>query len=302
MRSINTDDAGVFRLMGLLVSDTMQVVARALEPSGATLRFDAPGLRFTTPAPKTARADVGAWTADAQNRQMAWPSFYRDSTARQLAEVVVKASKITPERSAAEQQASIHGEADNVFVPKNANDYPSLETMLSQVPGMSQLLNRNYSSFGDNSPLYLLDGVIIDRDRLKDVLGALSPTEVSRVELLKNAGAAIYGARAANGVIAIYTKKEGELQLPERTSVATTVTGFTSPREFYVPRYETADVSPRADRRDVLFWQPLGESGPDGLANLVFPLNDTAKRLRIVVQGISSEGVPISFVWLLPVR
>ena len=62
------------------------------------------------------------------------------------------------------------------------------------------------------------------------------------------------------------------------------------------------EVNPRPDRRDVLFWQPLGESGPDGRANLVFPLNDAAKRLRLVVQGISNEGVPISFTWVLPVR
>jgi hypothetical protein len=68
-------------------------------------------------------------------------------------------------------------------------------------------------------------------------------------------------------------------QLPERTSVATTVTGFASPREFYVPRYESTEVSSRPDRRDVLFWQSLGESGPDGMGNLSFPFNDTAKRL-----------------------
>ncbi len=48
--------------------------------------------------------------------------------------------------------------------------------------------------------------------------------------------------------------------------------------------------------------EPLSESGPDRLGNLAFPLNDTAKRLRVVVQGVSSEGVPISFTWVLPVR
>ena len=168
---------------------------------------------------------------------------------------------------------------------------------------MNLLLNRNFTSLGNNSPLYLLDGVIIDKDILKDILESVSGSSVSRIELLRNAGtASIYGARSANGVIAIYTKKGGELALPEHTSVATTVNGFATPREFYVPRYETPELIPRPDRRDVLFWQPLGESGPDGRANLVFPLNDTAKRLRLVVQGISNEGVPISFTWVLPVR
>ncbi len=302
LRSLTTDTQGVFRLSGLQVADTVRVVARALESPGAKLTFDAPGVRFNPPPPPIQREPT-TLLADARSRQTAWPAFYRDSTACQLAEVIVRANKPTAERPIEVQRASIHGEADGVFVPKNGNDYQNLGTMLSQVPGMSQLRNRNHSSFGDNSPLYLIDGVIVEKSMLKDVLDALSPGEVSRIELLKNAGtASIYGARGANGVIAIYTKKGGEAQPPERTSVTTTVNGFATPREFYVPRYGSPEVSPYLDRRDVLFWQPLGESGPDGLANLAFPLNDTAKRLRIVVQGVTNEGAPISFTWVLPVR
>lgn len=302
LRSLTTDPQGVFRLSGLLVADTVRVVARALESPGFKLTFDAPGVGFNTPTPPV-QPEPATLLADARSRQTAWPAFYRDSTALQLAEVVVRASKLTPERSAAEQQASIHGEADGVFVPKDVHRSQTLAEILPQVPGMNLLLNRNYASFGNNSPLYLLDGVIIDKDILKDILESVSGSSVSRVELLRNAGAAsIYGARSANGVIAIYTKKGGELVLPEHTSVATTVRGFATPRQFYVPRYETPEVSPRPDRRDVLFWQPLGESGPDGLANLAFPLNDTAKRLRIVVQGVTNEGAPMSFTWVLPVR
>lgn len=305
MQSINTNDAGVFRLAGLLVSDTMRVVARALEPAGATLRFDAPGSHFTTPdPPTTARDGADAWVADAQKRQTAWPSFYRDSTARQLAEVVVKAYKIPKD----EDQAVLRGVADAVMVVDDTNPtYANVQLaggLIARFPGVmggtgsGGFRIHGFTSFGDNTPLYIVDGTYVDEQTALNI----SVRTISRIELLKNASAAIYGTRGANGVIVIHTRKGGENQPPERTSVAATVTGFISPGEFYVPRYETADVGTRLDRRDVLFWQPLGESGPEGLANLVFPLNDTAKRLRIVVQGISSEGIPISFVWLLPVR
>ena len=155
----------------------------------------------------------------------------------------MKAYKPAIERPLDVQRASIHGEADGTFIPKNANDYTSFGGMLEQAPGFKQLTNRNYSSFGNNTPLYLLDGVEINLDYFD--LNSISPEQVSRIEFLKNAGtASIYGARSANGVIAIYTKKGGEHQQPERNSVATTVAGYATPREFYVPRYEVSETIP----------------------------------------------------------
>ena len=303
LRSLRTDDTGVFRLTGLQVADTVRVLARVIDPVGTTLSIDAPGLHFPTPVLYSALnnpSETSSYLADARNRQLAWPALYRDSTARQLAEVIVRANKFTSERPVDVQRASIHGDADNVFIPGDVDKYSDVGEMLMRIPGMSQLPGRNRSSFGSTSPLYLVDGVEAD---YSTVIGNLAVTDISRVELLKSATTAgMYGARGANGVIAIYTKKSATNRPAERTSVAVTAAGFASPRTFYVPRYDLPDTDPHPDQRDVLFWQPLGESGPDGLANLVFPLNDTAKRLRIVVQGISSEGVPISFSWVLPVR
>ncbi len=238
-----------------------------------------------------------------RQRQASWPALYRDSTARQLAEVTVRAAKPAPERPKDVERASLHGAADGVLVVDRnvAATALTMGDLLNRVPGITQLGARNFSSFGDTSPLYLLDGVYIDPGTLK----YLNPMEVSRIELLKNAATAgIYGVRGANGVIAIYTRKSGEDELtkPLATGSKTTLLGYATPRTFYVPRYTLAEVATHTDQRDVLFWQPLGQSGPDGLGNLVFPLSDTAKRLRLVLQGLTSEGLPLSFTWELPVR
>jgi len=304
MRSLRTDAGGVFRLTGLQVADTVRVLARVTKPGGATLRFDAPGLPFPASVLFSNSSADPSWLADAHSRQLAWPAFYRDSTARQLAEVVVKAYKPSDqyaERPKEVQRASIHGEPDRVLIVEGNNlalSMPNIWSLIGMVPGIHML--RRGITMGDESALYLIDGLYADAG----IVDALDPRMVSRIELLNNpATAGIYGARAANGVIAIFTRKGGGVDpLPKRTSVATTAAGFILPREFYVPRYDLTEPDPRSDRRDVLFWQPLGESGPDGLGNLAFPLNDTAKRLRIVVQGVSNEGVPISFTWVLPVR
>ena len=65
-----------------------------------------------------------------------------------------------------------------------------------------QVRIRGINTFGDNTPLYVLDGV--PTQNISDI----NPNDVASIQVLKDAGAAsIYGSRASNGVIIITTKK-----------------------------------------------------------------------------------------------
>ncbi|WP_245994876.1 SusC/RagA family TonB-linked outer membrane protein [Mangrovibacterium diazotrophicum] len=71
-------------------------------------------------------------------------------------------------------------------------------------PGGEMVIRvRGTTSFnGSNDPLYVVDGVPVDN------LNFLSPTDIASMQILKDASsAAIYGSRAANGVILITTKQ-----------------------------------------------------------------------------------------------
>jgi TonB-linked SusC/RagA family outer membrane protein len=70
-------------------------------------------------------------------------------------------------------------------------------------PGQSAKVRiRGFSSFSNNSPLYVVDGV-----PTFDV-STINPDDVESMSVLKDAGAAsIYGSRASNGVIVVTTKK-----------------------------------------------------------------------------------------------
>ena len=70
-------------------------------------------------------------------------------------------------------------------------------------PGQSGKVRiRGFSSFSNNSPLYVVDGV-----PTTDV-NTINAEDVESMSVLKDAGAAsIYGSRASNGVIVITTKK-----------------------------------------------------------------------------------------------
>ncbi|MFT4154482.1 SusC/RagA family TonB-linked outer membrane protein [Parafilimonas sp.] len=72
-------------------------------------------------------------------------------------------------------------------------------------PGSATTIRiRGTTTLGDSDPLYVVDGVPVDIGGID----YLNPSDIESVEVLKDAAsAAIYGARAAAGVILITTKK-----------------------------------------------------------------------------------------------
>jgi len=72
-------------------------------------------------------------------------------------------------------------------------------------PGSSSTVRvRGITSFGSNDPLWVIDGVIVGSGGI----GFLNQSDIESIEVLKDAASqAIYGARAAAGVILITTKK-----------------------------------------------------------------------------------------------
>ncbi|MCU0324863.1 MAG: TonB-dependent receptor [Spirosomaceae bacterium] len=68
----------------------------------------------------------------------------------------------------------------------------------------SKVRIRGFVSFGNNDPLYVIDGVPTDN------ANALNPQDVESVQVLKDpVSASIYGSRAANGVIVVTTRQGG---------------------------------------------------------------------------------------------
>lgn len=77
---------------------------------------------------------------------------------------------------------------------------------------------RGVKSFGDNEPLYIIDGFPGDIDNV-------NPSDIQSMEVLKDgAAAAIYGSVAANGVVIITTKngKKGDLKIDFNTYLSLT--------------------------------------------------------------------------------
>ena len=70
--------------------------------------------------------------------------------------------------------------------------------------GVNIVIRGNNSVTQSNSPLYVIDGFLIENPENN----AVNPADIESIDILKDASAtAIYGARGANGVIIITTKK-----------------------------------------------------------------------------------------------
>src|SRR5690606_29779426 len=65
----------------------------------------------------------------------------------------------------------------------------------------ANILIRGNGTTGNNAPLIIIDGVE------RSLIGRLNPDDIESISVLKDASAAIYGARGGNGVILVTTKK-----------------------------------------------------------------------------------------------
>lgn len=104
---------------------------------------------------------------------------------------VVNAKELTATPAASVTQM-LQGRASGVVV---GND---------NSPGGGTMVRiRGFGSVNNNSPLYVIDGV-----PTQGTLNQINPNDIESMQVLKDASAAsIYGARAANGVVIITTKK-----------------------------------------------------------------------------------------------
>ena len=119
----------------------------------------------------------------------------------------IKATKIQGNAAIAVDQA-LSGKIAGALVQQNSGD---------PAGGISIRLRGASTVNGSSDPLYIIDGVIVSNasTQLIDLGGSsqnrlvdINPNDIDRIEIIKGAAAAaIYGSRASNGVVQIFTKR-----------------------------------------------------------------------------------------------
>jgi TonB-linked SusC/RagA family outer membrane protein len=205
-----TDIDGVYNLSGNITDGNYEIVVSYIGYSNATMRVDLVG--------------GGKQTLD----------FTLSSDALFLDEVVVTGNTSTTTRRQLGNSISVV-KADDISKAGTTNALGALQgkVMGAQISqnsgdpagGISVRLRGASSINGSSDPLYVIDGVIVDNssqnviNRNGDAMGTsfsagqnrlvdINPNDIDRVEVLSGASAAaLYGSRAGNGVIQIFTKR-----------------------------------------------------------------------------------------------
>lgn len=163
---------------------------------------------------------------------------------------------------------------------------------------------RGTGSFGNDQPLYVVDGNIVES------MSFVNPNDIASVSVLKDASsAAIYGSRASNGVVIITTKKGsvGDVRINIESSV-----GYQTPTSYldllnareYADWHNMArdnDGDPRAVPNDTGFdpsidtdWQDL-QLNPGLFQNYNINVSGGSENARFYVSGqlLDSEGIVV---------
>lgn len=107
-------------------------------------------------------------------------------------------------------------------------------TAASGEPGANQdIIIRGVGSLrSGTTPLYVVDGFVLDNSNngvATNPLNFINPQDIESIDILKDASAAaIYGSRAANGVVVITTKKGSKGQSKINLSMSTGISSLTN--------------------------------------------------------------------------
>ena len=171
-------------------------------------------------------------------------SIQLDPDASQLNEIVVVGYGTQKREDVIGSIASVDSEKFNAGVVTNPGEL--IQGKLAGVsiasssgePGAAQdVIIRGIGSLRSGTqPLYVIDGFLLDNSSTgvaTNALNFLNPNDIQSIDVLKDASAAaVYGSRAANGVVVITTKK-GQRQARMNLSVSTAVSSLANKIEVF---------------------------------------------------------------------
>lgn len=177
----------------------------------------------------------------------------------------IKGEEVFKDRSVSSTAVALQGEIPGLTVTRTSTR-PGAEGAAFKIRG-------DISINGNSSPLIIIDGVTGSIDELNSMNG----NDIENISVLKDASAAIYGSRAASGVILVTTKrgKEGKAQISYHGSFSRTIDGIQSPLTntsewldmFYEAQYNDAKVNsgatdPETIHKNINWWIFNSFGGP----------------------------------------
>jgi hypothetical protein len=193
-----------------------------------------------------------------------------------------------------------------IIITPQLEIYPNvIELLRGRVAGVQvsgDLLTSDYqiimrgpgSIMLDNNPLVLIDGI---KGNFRDLVN-MPLFIIDRVDIIKPGGStAIFGMEGSNGVISIISKTTDRLSAYNTVShsVNTKISGYDAARIFYSPKHSrVSEQTFLPDQRTILFWKPNIRLDAEKDLFLNYFNADNSSTIRINVEGITTDGIPVT--------
>lgn len=318
-----TDEEGSFNVPGLLFSDTALVYVQAKTEAG-NMNTDIvlePVFKDSPAGEKYLRAlDDNVYISDELTKLKYFGYSELNRYLRAQNRAVRRISET--DTQSREKHFKLYENADFVLeVDENEKSFENvIDYMVGKVPGLdihgTDIKIRGASSFTASSiPLFLVDGIPVvagqeislpeevagssadETSRSNDLIirsvKTIPINDVEKIEILKSpTNLAVFGAKGANGVIAIYTR-HGEKTTEDantRGIIEKKIVGYSGFRNFYSPKYTPENrESDKPDFRTTLYWNPSVKTS-GGTVEIPFFSSDETGQYRIFVEGITCDG------------
>ena len=300
-----TDVNGIFRFKNVVVPDSAEVSITARTATGGRnmmIMLDGAGVPRLT---KNVNAPDEVLNIDSilnpylQNSERQ----YRMST-QMLQEVVVKAAPIKKTSHADFPALSgLSMLADHLI---DSERFKGCNLMINCLQGAASGLtfadNTFYVTRVYNSGLRVpvsifLDGMQIEATFLNNIV----PSDVESVEIfLKDDLGLVNRTYGTNGVLSIYSKKDAKKPVtaddlkklfPPNNVLTFTPQGFIKSREFYSPKYLTAESrTSGSDLRTTVYWNPRIFTDKEGKMSFDFYNGDNKGTYKTTIEGTDIDG------------
>ena len=136
------------------------------------------------------------------------------------------------------------------------------------------------------SPELFLDEIRVRAEEIK----TLQVADIAYVKVFRPPFFGSFGS-GEGGAIAIYTRKGDDVQFVSGRGMGyALIDGYTKYKEFYSPDY-SVNQTIETDIRTTLYWNPYLLTNPNSrTVKVEFYNNDISKRLRVIIEGINSNG------------
>ena len=225
---------------------------------------------------------------------------------------ITKKAIVNPDENDKAKLSGLYSQPDNVIdLRKSGQNYTTVSQALMQ--NLTGFLvsydptwgNHHFTLHGPGyfssdsanaDPIYIVDGMELGESTGFSEINTINPADIDHIEVYKDASAAFWGSRGANGVIAIFTKaymgtdRGGK---PGKRSVLK-ITGFTPEETFKILGQDSTGIEP--DKRITVYWSGNLHTDAAGNVNLNFINASNASYFTVHVEGITSEGVPFTYV------